>query len=188
MNIYLLFAELLDYPNDSLPQRIEEYSRELANAFPKAAELLESLRGSQQDLGIARLQEAYTSTFDLQPECTLNLGYHLFGEDQRRGMFLAKLKELFHEGEVETRNELPDHLCYLLRYVAARPASDESNAIISDCLLPAVSKIAAAMKEKSHPYQPVVEALLIWLEGESRSEAVTSGMYLESSHLSSSQE
>lgn len=186
MNVYLLFAELLDYPNNSLPQRVEECSRKLATAFPRAAELLESLRRSQQDLGIARLQEAYTGTFDLQPECTLNLGYHLFGEDQRRGMFLAKLKELFHEAEVETRNELPDHLCYLLRYVAARPGCDESSAIISDCLLPAVSKIAEAMKEKPNPYQPVVEALLLWLEGESRSEAVPSGMHIESSHLSSS--
>src|SRR5690348_1678399 len=186
MNVHLLFAELLDYPNDSLPQRVEECSGKLAAAFPKAAELLESLRRSQQDLGIARLQEAYTSTFDLQPECTLNLGYHLFGEDQRRGMFLAKLNELFQQAGVETAKELPDHLCYLLRYVAARPASDESSAIISDCLLPAVSKIAEAMKEKSNPYQPVVEALLLWLEGESRSEAVPSGMHVESSHLSSS--
>lgn len=186
MNLYLLFAELLDYPNDRLPQRVEECSRELATAFPKAAELLESLRRSQQELGIARLQEAYTSTFDLQPECTLNLGYHLFGEDQRRGMFLAKLKELFQQAGVETAKELPDHLCHLLRYVAARPASEESNAIISDCLLPATSKIVQAMKEKSNPYQPVVEALLLWLEGESRSEAVSSAMHIESAHLSSS--
>lgn len=186
MNLYLLFAELLDYPNDSLPRRVEECSLELATAFPKAAELLASLQRSQQELGITRLQEAYTSTFDLQPECTLNLGYHLFGEDQRRGMFLAKLKELFHEAEVETGKELPDHLCYLLRYVAARPATDESSAIISDCLLPAASKIVQGMKEKSNPYRPVVEALLLWLEGESRSEAVSSGTHIESSQLSSS--
>lgn len=186
MNLNLLFAELLDYPNESLPARVEEGSRELATAFPKAAELLESFRRSQQELGIARLQEAYTSTFDLQPECTLNLGYHLFGEDQRRGMFLAKLKELFHEAEVETRNELPDHLCYLLRYVAARPASDESSAIISDCLLPAASKIVQGMNEKSNPYRPALEALLLWLEGESRNEAVSSAMHIESAYLSSS--
>lgn len=186
MNVHLLFAELFDYPNDSLPQRVEECTLELATAFPKAAELLESFRRSRQDLGISRLQESYTSTFDLQPECTLNLGYHLFGEDQRRGIFLAKLKELFQQAGLETAGELPDHLCYLLRYVAARPASDESNAIISDCLLPAASKIVQSMNEKSNPYRPVIEALLLWLEGESRSEAVSSAMHSESAHLSSS--
>jgi len=186
MNLYLLFAELLDYPDDSLPQRVEESSRELATAYPKATERLESFRCSQQELGIARLQEVYTSTFDLQPECTLNLGYHLFGEDQRRGMFLAKLKELFQQAGVETARELPDHLCYLLRYVAARPASDESSAIISDCLLPAASKIVQGMNEKSNLYRPVLEALLLWLEGESRSETVSSAMHIESPHLSSS--
>jgi nitrate reductase molybdenum cofactor assembly chaperone NarJ/NarW len=185
MNLYLLFAEVLDYPNDSLPQRVEECSLELATAFPEATKLLKSFQRSQQELGITRLQEAYTSTFDLRPECTLNLGYHLFGEDQRCGMFLAKLKELFHEAGVDTGKELPDHLCYLLRYVAARPGSDKSSAIISDCLLPAASKIAQGMNEKSNPYRPVVEALLLWLEGESQSEAVLSGMHIDSSHLSS---
>lgn len=185
MNVYLQFANLLDYPDDRLPQRLEECSTELATVSPEATKLLKSFQRSQQELGITRLQEAYTSTFDLQPECTLNLGYHLFGEDPRYGMFLAKLKELFQEAGVDTGTELPDHLCYLLRYVAAVPASDKSSTIISDCLLPAASKIAQSMHKKLNPYRPLVEALLLWLEEESRSEAVSSGMHIDSSHPSS---
>ncbi len=185
MNLYLQFADLLDYPDDRLPQRLEECSADLVTVFPEATKLLKSFQRAQQELGITRLQEAYTSTFDLQPECTLNLGYHLFGEDRRCGMFLAKLKELFQEAGVDTGTELPDHLCHLLRYVAAKPGSDKSSAIIADCLLPAASKIAQSMHEKLNPYRPVVEALLLWLEGESRSEAVSSGMHIDSSHPSS---
>jgi nitrate reductase delta subunit len=185
MNLYFLFAELLDYPSDSLPQRVEECGLALATASPEATKLLESFQRSQQELGITRLQEAYTSTFDLQPECTLNLGYHLFGEDRRCGMFLAKLKELFEEAGISSDNELPDHLCYLLRYVAAAPPSDKSDAIVSDCLLPATSKIVQYMKEKPSPYRPLLEALLLWLEGELRSEANSIGMHIDSSHLCS---
>jgi nitrate reductase delta subunit len=185
MNLYLLFAELLDYPGDGLPHRVEECSLALTTVSLEATKLLKSFQRSQQELGITRLQEAYTSTFDMQPECTLNLGYHLFGEDQRCGMFLAKLKELFDEAGVDTGTELPDHLCCLLRYVAATPASDTSNPIIPDCLLPAVSKIVQSMNEQSSPYQPLLEALLLWLDGESRSEATSIGMHIDSSHRSS---
>jgi nitrate reductase molybdenum cofactor assembly chaperone NarJ/NarW len=172
MSLYLQFAQLLDYPDASLSQRIQESIAELKTVWPEAARLLEAFQDSQQNLGLARLQESYTSTFDLQPECTLNLGYHLFGEDQRRGMFLAKLKEFYQKADIDTGSELPDHLYHLLRYVAARPESEESRAIIADCLLPALAKIAQAIRAKPDPYQPVLDALLFCLENESASEPV----------------
>lgn len=186
MSLYLQFALLLDYPDSNLPRRVEECIAELKSAFPGAARLLESFQNSQQDLGIDRLQEAYTSTFDFQPECTLNLGYHLFGEDQRRGMFLAKLKEFYETAAIDTGNELPDHLIHLLRYVAAQPESNESKGIVAECLLPAVSKIAQGTRENSDPYKPVLDALVLWLRNESESELAPSGIAVHSGHLSSS--
>jgi len=188
MSLYLQFADLLDYPDRSLPRRVEECTAKLKPVFPEAARLLENFQHLQQDLGMTRLQEAYTSTFDLQPECTLNLSYHLFGEDQRRGLFLAKLKEFYGTANIDTGSELPDHLCHLLRYVAARPESDESRAIVADCLFPAISKIAQCFREKSHPYQPVLDALLHWLQSESGSEPVSPQIEIHSGHLSGSSE
>lgn len=178
MSLYLLFADLFDYPDNKLLVRAK-CAAELETLNPEAARLLKSFNRSLQDLGIARLQEAYTSAFDLQPECTLNLSYHLFGEDQRRGMFLAKLKEFYQEAGIETGHELPDHVSYLLRYVAIRPESEESRAIITDCLLPAISKISQGMAEKSFPYPLLLNALLLWLEPESANEAVSSGVKIQ---------
>lgn len=188
MSLYLQFAQLLDYPDASLSQRILESIAELKTMRPEAASLLEHFQHSQQNLGIARLQEAYTATFDLQPECTLNLGYHLFGEDQRRGMFLAKLKEFYQKADIETGSELPDNLCHLLRYVAARPESDESKSIVADCLVPAVSKIAQSAREKSDPYQPVLEALLVWLQNQPENELVPPVIKVHSERFSVSSE
>ncbi len=184
MSLYLQFAQLLNYPDASLPQRIQESIAELMTIWPEAARLLGHFQHSQQNLGIARLQEAYTATFDLQPESTLNLSYHLFGEDQRRGVFLAKLKEFYQKADIDTGSELPDHLCHLLRYVAVRPESEESRAIVADCLLPAVAKIAQSMKHKVDPYQPVLDALLLWLENESASESVSHGIDFHSGRVS----
>jgi len=184
MSLYLQFAQLLDYPDAGLSQRIQESIAELETISPEVASLLERFQRSQQNLGIARLQEAYTATFDLQPECTLNLGYHLFGEDQRRGMFLAKLKEFYQKADIDTGSELPDHLCHLLRYVAARPESEESRAIVADCLLPALAKIAQGMKHKADPYQLLLDALLFCLENESANESDSHGTDVHSGRVS----
>lgn len=184
MSLYLQFARLFDYPDANLSHRIEECAAELKTVCPEAARLLETFQHSERKLGITALQEAYTATFDLQPECTLNLGYHLFGEDQRRGLFLAKLKEFYETAAIDTASELPDHLCHLLRYVAARPACEESRAIIGDCLLPAIAKIAQGMKHQTDPYQPVLDALLLCLENESASEPVSHGIEVHAGRVS----
>ena len=188
MSLYLQFAPLFDYPDPNLSRRIEECTAELKTVCPRAAGLLETFQHSERKLGITALQEAYTGTFDLQPECTLNLGYHLFGEDQRRGVFLAKLKELYQTAGIVTGSELPDHLCHLLRYVAARPQSEESRAIVGDCLLPAIAKIAQGMKHKADPYRPVLDALLLCLENESASEPVSHGIEVHAGRVSVSRE
>ena len=184
MSLYFQFAQLLDYPDASLPKRVEQCAAELKGVFLQAARLLEDFQHSQQEFAIARLQEAYTATFDLQPDCTLNLGYHLFGEDQRRGLFLAKLREFYEKAGIATGSELPDHLCHLLRYVAARPEGVESGAIVADCLLPAVSKIAQAIRDKSNPYQPVLDALLLWMQHASESAPDPSGIEVRAGRLS----
>jgi nitrate reductase molybdenum cofactor assembly chaperone NarJ/NarW len=175
MGLYLQFADLFDYPDPSLPARVEACIPEVTGFLPGATRFLEDFQRSLQELGISRLQEAYTSVFDFQPECTLNLSYHLFGEDQRRGIFLAKLKELYQVSGIETGTELPDHLYYLLRYVAIDLKSEESKAIINDCLLPAISNILQGMRGKSDPYRSLLNGLLLCLEHDSTGESISGG-------------
>jgi nitrate reductase delta subunit len=167
MSAYSLFAEVLDYPGLELSRRVAELACELTVQLPQAEELVKSFQQSYESLGTAKLQEIYTTTFDMQPDCTPNLGYHLFGEDQRRGVFLAKLNELYQEAKVDTGNELPDHVCFLLRYLATGLGTEETTDIITDCLLPAVSKIAHSVEGPSNPYRGVLDALLLWLKKES---------------------
>ena len=37
-----------------------------------------------------QIQELYTRTFDINPVCTLEIGWHIFGEDYARGALLVK--------------------------------------------------------------------------------------------------
>ncbi len=38
-------------------------------------------------------EELYTRTFDLNPVCALEIGWHLFGEDYERGAFLVRMRD-----------------------------------------------------------------------------------------------
>ena len=77
---------------------------------------------------LGQLQEAYTNAFDLRPDCTPNLGYHLFGDDGRRGLFLAELKGRMEARGIPLGFELPDHISLLLRYL---DAAEEERALSS---------------------------------------------------------
>ena len=164
MSIYRSFAGVLDYPGFELSERAGECASELATVLPRGAELLRQFQASYRELGTARLQEIYTSVFDMQPECALNLSYHLFGEDQRRGIFLAKLKELYEPAGISTGTELPDHLCLMLRYLATEVDVAAKADFIADCLHPAISKIARGLDATANAYRGVLDALLLWLE------------------------
>lgn len=163
MSLYRSFAEVLDYPDSKTSEQLRECASQLDSLLPHGKELFRKFQGLHRELGTVRLQEIYTSAFDMKPDCTLNLSYHLFGEDQRRGLFLAKLKELYEQAGIDPGNELPDHLCLMLGYLGTEAADKED--LIVDCLVPAVSKIRRGI-EVVNPYGYLLEALLLWLKKE----------------------
>lgn len=172
MSVYRSFARVLDYPGCEMPEQLNQCASELRELMPECQEGVRRFQELHRELGTARLQEIYTSVFDMQSECTLNLSYHLFGEDQRRGLFLAKLKELYQQAGVDPGNELPDHLCLMLRYLTAHAEAAEKHDLIADCLVPAVSKIRGGLDEVANPYGHLLDALLLWLKREGESGAV----------------
>lgn len=172
MSLYRSFACVLDYPDSELTERAEECATNAVRRLSPAAELVGKFISAHRELGTSRLQEIYASAFDMQPECTLNLSYHLFGEDQRRGLFLAKLKELYEKAGVDSGNELPDHLCLMLRYLATDAGMAAREDLIADCMVPAISKIRSAVDASANPYRYLLEALLLWLKKEAGSNIV----------------
>jgi len=118
MPIYGLFADILDYPERSIAKSLGDCIGELTPAIPEAYAHLKGFQNATADKGLGQLQEVYTNAFDLRPDCTPNLGYHLFGDDGRRGLFLAELKGRMESRGIRLGVELPDHIALLLRYVS----------------------------------------------------------------------
>jgi nitrate reductase molybdenum cofactor assembly chaperone NarJ/NarW len=162
VTIYSAFALILDYPKDPITGLLDDCAAELVLESPDAVAHLLDFKTAVAQKTLSQLQEMYTAAFDLRPDCTPNLGYHLFGDDARRGVFLAELK-----GRMEARGmapgvELPDHIAFILNYLDL--AEEERPAVIEDCLLPAVTRMIEVLKDSANPYVHALHALLRLLQ------------------------
>jgi nitrate reductase delta subunit len=159
MPIYALFADILDYPRRSIAESLADCSAELGPEIPEAQAHLKDFGMAVAEKSFRQLQEVYTNAFDLRPDCTPNLGYHLFGDDGRRGLFLAELKGRMESRGIPLGVELPDHIALVLRYLEI-VEEEERTIVIEDCLLPAVTRMAAVLKPSGNPYEHALSALL----------------------------
>lgn len=111
-------ADALSYPGDGYLATIAACRAALAPWAPAAAEDVASFEHAAAALTVGGLQELHTSTFDLDPRTTLDVGWHVFGESRERGPFLATLRADLRATGVPETPELPDHLTHILRLVA----------------------------------------------------------------------
>ena len=162
MALYSWFAGILDYPSRSIAAVLNDCAAAIEADCPDARTAMAAFQDAIAGRTLGQLQELYINAFDLRPDCTLNLGYHLFGDDGRRGLFLAELKGRLAASGVATGSELPDHLSLLLRYMQQVEA--ERGVLSEDCLLPAVSRMADVLDSTDNPYKHALRALLGWLQ------------------------
>jgi nitrate reductase delta subunit len=149
-------ADLIEYPDG-------DWSARLAACRPRLeAERADSLSGligfltEVDGLSLHALQELYTDTFDLNPVCTLDAGYHLFGEDYKRGLLLANLRETESAYQLGQNAQLPDHLPVLLRLIDKLDDAEVRDDLIRLVLLPAVEKMARVLDQTTNPYRRVI--------------------------------
>src|SRR6185312_16790089 len=143
MLLYSLFAEILDYPARPITRAVAGCAAQLAVECREASLHLAEFETAIAGMNPGQLQESYINAFDLRPDCTLNLGYHLFGDDARRGLFLAELKGRIKSAGIAPGSELPDHMSLLLRYM--QQDEQERRILIEDCMLPAVSRMTEVL-------------------------------------------
>ncbi len=178
MGIYTSFAALLDYPMADLPCRLDRClagvgaskavasTESLAVAAPAAALL--RFRAEIGRLGLTRLEELYSASFDMDPGCALYAGPHLFGETARRSAFMAGLAEEYRKaGFDEAVSDLPDYLPTMLRFVDRPDAANGSRrTLLDEAIVPAARAIADALERRGDPYAHAMRALLAVLGAE----------------------
>ena len=154
------FAHLFHYPDAQTPAVAAACQELLRPVIPTAADQLEAFSTASDS---RRLEELYTATFELQPQCHPYVGYQLCGESQQRIVFLMKLNEIYREEDFPAGGELPDHLAELLRYLGTTSDPQRRDALVDDALLPAVDKLLGALAQEEHPYRRLLTAVRLFL-------------------------
>lgn len=159
LHTYKLLAELLEYPTSRTPATAKLCAMFLADRCPAAAREVESMSRAVESADIRDLEERYSAVFDFHPTRTLDLGYQLFGETYKRGVFLVLMKESAAAHGVDTGSELPDHLPNVLRLLADLSAEEDPRDLADEVILPAVEKILRTFEDDAGGYRAALSAV-----------------------------
>jgi nitrate reductase delta subunit len=156
-------AALLRYPGEGYQRAAERCVEALSESDSEAASLLGKFLERTQDCPVEELQALYTATFDLDPACSLEVGWHLFGENYERGEFLVKMRGELRRLGLSESTELPDHLTHVLEALA-RMEPEEAEEFVTACLFPALDKMCVALQGRSNLLENIVLAVVRTLE------------------------
>lgn len=170
-----LFASLLDYPRPGIHGLAGDLRHGVIPDGSGAVHPLSIFRGFLERSTLPDVEDAYVRAFDFAPSTCLDVGYHLFGDTSRRGLFLVKLKGCYSREGFDPGRELPDHLPVLLRFLETEPQLQERRELIDDCLVPAIAEIWRGLTASRHPYAPLFEALLKYFDEDRPRESTGDG-------------
>lgn len=165
-SIYDSLADLLVYPGDGYHQRVTRAARALAAVDGEAALLLAHVAEQIRNFSVEALQELFIQTFDMNPVRSLEVGWHLFGENYDRGTFLVKMRQQLRRFGIAESGELPDHITHVLAVLGRMPAGEAEEFAIA-CVFPALEKMRAGFddKKEENPFKNVLDALAGLLRG-----------------------
>jgi len=160
---YASLARMLDYPEDKEGVLAGCDNVRAVLQTKNIESPLEPFGRFVETSALARLQEEYVATFDFNPAVALYLGHHLFGDNQKKGAYLIRLKQEFgRHGYFPSGHELPDHLPRVLgflAYLARHVDEGVRREFISEFVLPGVERLSAGFSARGDsPWKPVVEA------------------------------
>jgi nitrate reductase delta subunit len=142
----------LEYPDQHYQSRLDACLKEGGPSD------LAEFAGKIGGLPFEAVQELYTQTFDWNPDTTLDIGWHLFGENYDRGDFLVKLRGSMREYGLPESSELPDHLSHVLPLLDQKPP-DEREKFAASIVLPALEKLTSGLTKTESAFLPVVRAI-----------------------------
>jgi nitrate reductase delta subunit len=155
---YDLLAAVLTYPDEGYLGAVADAQDLLEPRYTDAAQQIAEFAGRVSDLDTDELRELFTVTFDLNPVCSLDVGWHLHGDAYERGEFLVKARGFLRACGIVESAELPDHLANLLRALP-RLGPEDARDLATAAVLPALGRMVAALNARSNPYEHALNAV-----------------------------
>lgn len=161
---YTVLAKLFRYPSDDLRKYtgrwksiISKYDQGLSSYLEPFIEMIDNKTLEYQE-------EYFVSTFYVTPLCCLDIGYVLFGEDYRRGEFMANLSREHRLAGNEYSTELPDHLPVLLTLLPKMKDADLAEELAYSLMIPALHEMINTFKTDGNVYKDLLRLLAAVME------------------------
>lgn len=164
LNHYALMSEMFRYPSGDLKEYIPEMVALVRNYDPEAEPEFREFIDHVCFKPLTYQQEYFVNTFYVHPVCCLDTGYVLFGEDYRRGIFMANLKKEHKETGNDCETELPDHLPVVLCLLPRLKDHELAEELVCCLLIAAVNEMIAGFGHNSNHYKNLLKILLTVME------------------------
>lgn len=156
--LYDSFAAVFNYPEQNYRDQVKKCGTLVKELYPDNSEAVAQFSDFVSQAKDSELEELYVRTFDVQAICCLEVGYSVFGEDYKRGQFLAHMKPVYREKEVDCGSELPDFLSNILRLIPKLNYGDAAE-LVKNILLPGLDKMISGFDNKGNVYRYPMEAV-----------------------------
>ncbi len=167
-DVYAVMAELWCSPQDvdmeDVKRGAEEAITELNGMDKEAAALLSRFLKNRIS------EEEYVELFELDPQCPLYLGSHVFEEPRtcaqaavsdRNGYMIELLGVYRHLGLTPNGKELPDYLPLMVEFLSLTAELEDPirQRLIDEYILPFLPPIRYRLEKLKTPYLDLLEAL-----------------------------
>jgi len=164
MNHYTLLAEMFRYPYPGQDALSESWEQVVSDYGMEITQSLSGFISHVRHKPLSVQQEYYISTFDIQALCYLDIGYVLYGEDYKRGVFLANLKKEQEIAGNECGSELPDHLPNILTLLPKLSDVKLAEELVYSLMIPALHKMIASFRTNDNVYKETLRILVKIME------------------------
>jgi len=149
-------AGLFEYPSGDFSQRVSSCRALADQRSPDRGEAIAALEERTRPMSRGEVEEMFTRTFEINPVCALEIGWHIYGEDYARGALLVRLRQELRTQGIPEITELPDHLTHVLQLLGRleKPLADD---LAGRYVLPALKKMIDAVKDSDCPYTGLLE-------------------------------
>ena len=149
-----IVARGFDYPSPGSLNRLRLDLESVDDRSVRAA--MAGFVSAVEALSLGEWEELHTRTVDLSPLFVPYVGHVMWGENYRRGAFMADLQAVIRDSGTDAGGELPDHLAPALRLLAADLAPADLIEVFPDAIAEMRSQLKKA--ERANPYRHLLDA------------------------------
>ena len=149
-------AGLYEYPTESYSERVAGCRALAEQRSEGRGQAISDLEQRTHGMTRGEVEEMFTRTFEINPVCALEIGWHIYGEDYARGALMVRLRQELRTQGIPEITELPDHLTHVLQLLG-RLDDSLADDLAGRYVLPALGKMIEAVKDTDCPYTGLLE-------------------------------